>query len=838
MRIRSSLVFLVAAALAVGPAASAVEGGPPIADRSHRQLYADATGSLTLSRATDGRVDFVGVPAGSRVDNPAVTAETGAAAAARSHLSRYGSVLGLGTAGSQLVDGTVTRSVTGHDLVRYQQQVGGVPVLGSGVVVNLRSDRELGSILATISDSSAVAAPLVSEQDAAASVRSRIANRRDAGFRVLDQGRWLFDPAVFGAPSDLGARTVWRFEVTNDAELRRQVLVDDRSGRVLMDLDLINYVDRVVCDQANVPVAAESLCTSGFARTEASGASGVADVNSAFVLSGAVSTYYQQVAGLDLTNALGINVGGVKKLASTVRLCFTNTTCPYANAFWNGQQMYYGQGYAGADDVVGHEMTHGVIDQNSELFYWYQSGAINESLADIMGEIVDHRNTLVASDATWLLGEDLAIGAIRNMSNPPAFGDPDRMTSPNYTRDASLFDSGGVHTNSGVGNKTAYLISQGGSFNGRTITGIDGADTGLTKTAKLYYAVIQGLTSGSDYANLADVLDQSCQDLVGTSGFTASNCTNVRKATQATQLRTTPPAAAQPADASDRCPAGTAKRVLFDGETGTPGSAFTRPATWVRAPGTVPEPGTASNYSISPNATSGRDSWFGLNARTTRADSLVLASAVSLPANQKSYLWFQHWRIFEYAPAGPIYYDGGTVEVDDVGGAAGPQAAESLPWVNGPSNQLNSIPRKAFGGDSTGWIASKLNLSSYAGKSVKPQFTLRSDSVGQIYGWFLDDIRIYTCDPTVITGKTPKIGGKAKVGRKLTAKPGAWTPTGLTFRYQWFRGSKKISGAKAKNKTYRVTKADRGKKIKVKVTGKKFRYTSVSKTSKPTRKVT
>ena len=53
--------------------------------------------------------------------------------------------------------------------------------------------------------------------------------------------------------------------------------------------------------------------------------------------------------------------------------------------------MFYGQGYASADDVVGHEMTHGVIEHNSDLFYWGQSGAINESLADIMGEIVDHR---------------------------------------------------------------------------------------------------------------------------------------------------------------------------------------------------------------------------------------------------------------------------------------------------------------------------------------------------------------------------------------------------------------------------------------------------------------
>ena len=55
------------------------------------------------------------------------------------------------------------------------------------------------------------------------------------------------------------------------------------------------------------------------------------------------------------------------------------------------------------------------------------------------------------------------------------------MTSSFYTRTRSTDDNGGVHTNSGVGNKTAYLISQGGTFNGQTITGIDAGDAGLTR---------------------------------------------------------------------------------------------------------------------------------------------------------------------------------------------------------------------------------------------------------------------------------------------------------------------------------------------------------------------
>jgi hypothetical protein len=79
--------------------------------------------------------------------------------------------------------------------------------------------------------------------------------------------------------------------------------------------------------------------------------------------------------------------------------------------------------------------------------------------------------------------------------------------------------------------------------------------------------------------------------------------------------------------------------------------------------------------------------------------------------------------------------------------------------------------------------------------------------------------------------KTPKptVSGTAKVGKKLTAKPGAWKPKGVKLSYQWLRGGKSIKGAK--KSTYKVAKADVGKKLSVKVTGKKSGYKTVSKTS-------
>jgi hypothetical protein len=75
----------------------------------------------------------------------------------------------------------------------------------------------------------------------------------------------------------------------------------------------------------------------------------------------------------------------------------------------------------------------------------------------------------------------------------------------------------------------------------------------------------------------------------------------------------------------------------------------------------------------------------------------------------------------------------------------------------------------------------------------------------------------------------PKVSGTAKVGKKLTAKPGAWKPKGVKLSYQWLRGGKSIKGATTS--TYKVVKADVGKKLSVKVTGKKSGYKTVSKTS-------
>lgn len=193
------------------------------------------------------------------------------------------------------------------------------------------------------------------------------------------------------------------------------------------------------------------------------------------------------------------------------------------NAGWNGRQMMYGDGdgirynsLAGGLDVAGHEMTHGVIEHSADLIYEDESGALNESIADILGNFAEMYAT---SEVEWELGEDITTpnipgdGGLRSMSNPAA-----KKTSltesgyyPDHYEDRYLGteDNGGVHINSGINNKAAYLISEGGTNNDMTIKGI-----GKSKTEKIYYrALTLYLTSSSGFHDMREAAIHAARDL-------------------------------------------------------------------------------------------------------------------------------------------------------------------------------------------------------------------------------------------------------------------------------------------------------------------------------------
>jgi len=149
----------------------------------------------------------------------------------------------------------------------------------------------------------------------------------------------------------------------------------------------------------------------------------------------------------------------------------------YNNAFWNGEQMVFGDGdgtifldFTIPLDVIGHELTHGVTQYTANLDYFGQSGALNESVSDVFGSLIKQFTLGQSADqADWLIGAGL-LGpevhgvALRSMKAPgtayddPRLGkDPQPATMHGYVTTAQ--DNGGVHLNSGIPNHAFYLLA-------------------------------------------------------------------------------------------------------------------------------------------------------------------------------------------------------------------------------------------------------------------------------------------------------------------------------------------------------------------------------------------
>ena len=149
----------------------------------------------------------------------------------------------------------------------------------------------------------------------------------------------------------------------------------------------------------------------------------------------------------------------------------------YDNAFWDGQRMVFGDGdgslftrFTKSLDVIGHELAHGVTEDEAGLVYFNQSGALNESMSDVMGSLVKQHNLQQkAEDADWLIGADL-LGpdvegtALRSMKAPGTAYDDDVLGKDPQPAHMKAYvhtdrDNGGVHINSGIPNHAFHNVA-------------------------------------------------------------------------------------------------------------------------------------------------------------------------------------------------------------------------------------------------------------------------------------------------------------------------------------------------------------------------------------------
>ncbi|MBY6059882.1 M4 family metallopeptidase [Microbacterium esteraromaticum] len=182
----------------------------------------------------------------------------------------------------------------------------------------------------------------------------------------------------------------------------------------------------------------------------------------------------------------------------------------YDNAFWDGSRMVFGDGdgevfsgFTRSVSVIGHELGHGVIQSASGLIYQGQSGALNESIADVLGALTEqHLQGQTADEASWLVGEGIFTDAVqgralRDMLNPGTAYDDDELgrdPQPTHMRDYvnTTDDNGGVHINSGIPNRAFALAA-------RTLGGHAWEGAGLA----WYRALTGGLSSDAGFSEFA-----------------------------------------------------------------------------------------------------------------------------------------------------------------------------------------------------------------------------------------------------------------------------------------------------------------------------------------------
>ncbi len=201
------------------------------------------------------------------------------------------------------------------------------------------------------------------------------------------------------------------------------------------------------------------------------------------------------------------------------------------NAFWNGNQMVYGDGdgivftrFTKSIDVVGHELAHGVQTFASNLLYQGESGALNEHFSDVFGILVKQwHKKQSAKSADWLIGKDILLPAtsgtrrgLRDMLNPGSAyqNDPDLGDDPQPATYAKRYvgriDNGGVHLNSGIANRAFALTARALGGNAWEVAG------------KIWYDTLLQLTRNSQFADCARI----CRQISGSYGAQAKSAVN------------------------------------------------------------------------------------------------------------------------------------------------------------------------------------------------------------------------------------------------------------------------------------------------------------------------
>lgn len=455
----------------------------------------------------------------------------------------------------------------GMEHILYNQLYQGVPVFGGQMIVHVNKDLSVGSASSGIvPEISLDTSPNISQNEAIGRAREywkKQFNLETA--EVLKADLYIFNKSKVINTTDKKNYLAWEIEFFRQDPARHEFyFIDAMAGGLVYQITgLQTAIDRHVWD-CSVGDGDCWLDTNYyfpiinyiFGRSEGQTARGVnpiyggSDTDNIYDHLGSAHAYYSSMFSRDGANNLGGMGDGSSTFPSSNTAALTyidyhtldlNDALSCPNAFFNGRNsVRFCDGFV-ATDISGHEYAHAVnyfsilngSGAPAGLTYSGESGALNENNSDVFGEALEYYRD---GSSDWLVGEDLASGASRSMSDPSSLtynvGDgakayPDRFYSPTFY--CGTEDGGGVHLNSSVPNHAAYLMAMGGTFNGCAITGI-----GRDKQERIFYRAETSYYTTSCGFNCAyNALIAACQDLYAAG---SAECVATTKALQAVEM--------------------------------------------------------------------------------------------------------------------------------------------------------------------------------------------------------------------------------------------------------------------------------------------------------------
>lgn len=430
--------------------------------------------------------------------------------------------------------------------VGFYQTLGGIPVFGGEVVIGLLERRTAGSRV--VLASGALLAAIHDRIDLVPAITPETALLRAADHLgltlppvIADPRQMIYAPSINGG--DGKPRLVWAVDLIGEDPV--EVFVDANSGDIAfehplaVDSDGLDNYDLQLESAHGAANAKDDNCYYATTEDETIGDEDGVDADwqddlDAMAVWHAARKTYQYYHDTYARHSFDDDDAQVEAYIDS------NFAMNNARFQFGCDQMEFARGFVG-HDIVGHEFTHAVIyNSPSNLTYFDESGALNESFADIFGELSEGD-----SQQDWLIGEDLLTGRgpIRSMRSPntdicdatvspAACGDPEVWSARcSATNDFCNFagDKNGVHTNSGIGNKAAYVMSE------LTFTSPNsalGGGIGRTKLGKIAYHVMRFLPSSATYQAAADLYISTARTWAsyGTNGFVQTDACMVQNA--------------------------------------------------------------------------------------------------------------------------------------------------------------------------------------------------------------------------------------------------------------------------------------------------------------------